>query len=69
MTQVRRDSENHTLRRLRNERNWQYVPRTSGGFSIGDTYLIAGFLTFLIGTVYRLPIINPIKEGNIVEKL
>jgi len=38
-------------------------------FSIGDTFLIAGFLTFLIGTVYRLPIINPIKEGNIVEKL
>ena len=30
-------------------------------FSIGDIFLIAGFLTFLIGTVSRLPIINPIK--------
>jgi hypothetical protein len=37
-------------------------------FSIGDIFLIAGLLTFLIGTVYRLPIINPIKVGNIVEK-
>ena len=36
-------------------------------FSIGDIFLIAGFLTFLIGTEYRLPIINPIKDGNIVE--
>jgi len=35
-------------------------------FSIGDIFLIAGFLTFLIGTEYRLPIINPIKDRNIV---
>jgi hypothetical protein len=34
--------------------------------SIGDIFLIAGFLTFVIGRVYRLPIKNPIKEGNIV---
>ena len=36
-------------------------------FSIGDIFLIAGVLTFLIGTEYRLPIMNPIKDRNIVE--
>ena len=36
-------------------------------FSIGDMFLIAGFLMFLIDTVYRLRIITPIKEGSSVE--
>jgi len=36
-------------------------------FSIGDIFLITGFLLFLIGREYRLPILNPIKDGNIVE--
>lgn len=36
-------------------------------FSIGDIFLIAGLLMFLIGTVDRLRL-TPIKEG-IVEKL
>jgi hypothetical protein len=36
-------------------------------FSIGDMFLIAGFLMCLIDTVYRLRIITPIKEGSSVE--
>jgi hypothetical protein len=36
-------------------------------FSIGDIFLIAGFLLFLIGREYRLPIINAIKDGSVVE--
>jgi len=36
-------------------------------FSIGDMFLIAGCLMFLIDTVYRLRIITPIKEGRSVE--
>ena len=36
-------------------------------FSIGDIFLIAGFMMFLIGTEYRLRIITPLKEGSIVE--
>ena len=36
-------------------------------FSIGDMFLIAGFLMFLIDTVYRLRIITPIQEGSSVE--
>jgi hypothetical protein len=35
-------------------------------FSIGDMFLIAGFLMFLIDMVYRLRI-TPIKEGSSVE--
>jgi len=36
-------------------------------FSIGDIFLITGFLMFLIGSVDRLRIMTPIKEGSIVE--
>ena len=37
------------------------------GFSIGDIFLLAGFLTFLIARVQqRLRIIAPTKEGSIV---
>jgi hypothetical protein len=33
-------------------------------FSIGDVFLIAGSLTFLIHTVHRLFVVTPIKEGE-----
>jgi hypothetical protein len=36
-------------------------------FSIGDMFLIAGCLMFLIDTVYHLRIITPVKEGRSVE--
>jgi hypothetical protein len=36
------------------------------GFSIGDIFLIAGFLMFLIGTEYRLHL-TPTKKGSMVE--
>jgi hypothetical protein len=36
-------------------------------FSIGDIFLIAGLLLFVMWKVYRLIIITPIKEGSIVE--
>jgi hypothetical protein len=36
-------------------------------FSIGDIFLIAGFLIFLIGTVERRRLIIPIKEGSIAN--
>ena len=37
-------------------------------FSIGDIFLIAGSLMFLIGMVWRLRL-TPVKEGSIVGKL
>ena len=37
-------------------------------FSIGDIFLIAGSLMFLIGMVWRLRL-TPVKEGTIVGKL
>ena len=36
-------------------------------FSIGDIFLLAGFLMFVIGKGYRLVVIPPIKGGSIVE--
>jgi len=33
-------------------------------FSIGDIFLIAGFLMFLISTLHRLFLVTPIKEGS-----
>ena len=36
-------------------------------FSIGDIFLIAGFLIFLIGAVERRRLIIPIKQGNIAN--
>jgi hypothetical protein len=36
-------------------------------FSIGDMFLIAGSLMFLIDTTYRLRKITPIKEGSNVK--
>jgi hypothetical protein len=38
-------------------------------FSIGDMFLIAGSLMFLIDTAYRLRKITPIKEASNVETL
>jgi hypothetical protein len=35
-------------------------------FSIGDIFLLAGFLMFVIGKGYRLVVIPPIKGGSIV---
>jgi hypothetical protein len=36
-------------------------------FSIGDIFLIAGFMMFVIAKGHRVVIIPPIKEGSIVE--
>jgi len=36
-------------------------------FSIGDIFLIVGFLMFLISTVGRLRIITSIREGSSIE--
>ena len=36
-------------------------------FSIGDIFLIAGFLIFLIGTVERWRLVIPMKEGCIAR--
>jgi len=36
-------------------------------FSVGDIFLIAGLLMFVIGKVYRLVILPRIKRGSIVE--
>jgi hypothetical protein len=36
-------------------------------FSIGDIFLLAGFLVFLVGTVERRRLIIPIKQESIVQ--